>query len=78
MTNTYTISTETPYFKDEDARQRERLEARYRLEAYIYRVEACLVQDEVLATLSEADILRARTLLDSTLTWLQVRMMLYH
>jgi len=57
-------------YKDEDDKQRERIEARNRLEAYAFQLKSTLEEEQVKSKLSDSDRSRVSDKISETLRWL--------
>jgi len=57
-------------YKDDDAKQRERIESKNQLENYAYTIRSSLQDEAVAGKLSEDDKTKLNSTVDSTLSWL--------
>jgi L1 cell adhesion molecule like protein len=57
-------------YKDDDAKQRERIEAKNQLENYAYTIRSSLQDENLAGKLQEADKTKLNGVVDSTLSWL--------
>jgi len=57
-------------YKDDDSKQRERIEAKNQLENYAYTIRSSLQDENIAGKLAEADKTKLNSAVDSTLSWL--------
>jgi L1 cell adhesion molecule like protein len=57
-------------YKDDDQKQREKIEAKNQLENYAYSIRSSIQEEQIATKLSEDDKSRLNGIIDSTLSWL--------
>jgi len=57
-------------FKDDDAKQKERIESKNQLENYAYTIRSSLQDENISGKLSQEDKTKLNAIVDSTLSWL--------
>jgi len=57
-------------FKDEDTKQKERIESKNQLENYAYTIRSSIQEENISSKLSDSDKSRLNSTIDSTLSWL--------